>query len=245
MTAEIGALDRAAALRRRMPGRSPDWRGAMPALRRLLDEPDATENAFAVLRALDPDSGERNLRKMLSHAEGRRLFDERPSLLAALTDRAQLARLPDGSFGRGYLEHIERYGLDPDKLVCMQRDGDACYADRDPGLRWYLERAMLMHDLWHVLTGLGADGAGEGLLLNFSQAQEGGRGLLLLALGAGSRIVLEDRRWPLRMWRAWWAGRRAVCLAALPYEELLPQPLEDVRRAVGIRSLGPELAALG
>ena len=37
-----------------------------------------------------------------------------------------------------------------------------------------------------------------------------------------------------RMLRSWCRGRRAAWLLALPYEELLPQPLEDVRRSVGL-----------
>ncbi len=42
------------------------------------------------------------------------------------------------------------------------------------------------------------------------------------------------------MWRAWRRGRRAGELGALPWEELLAEPLAEVRRIAGIDA--PELA---
>ena len=41
--------------------------------------------------------------------------------LAALCDRAALERLPDGSFGRVVLDHYDRDGLEPAKLVARRR----------------------------------------------------------------------------------------------------------------------------
>jgi ubiquinone biosynthesis protein COQ4 len=221
----------------------PQWRRAFRALRALLREPERTEQAFEVMAALDPDLMERALARALSHPEGRRLFMERPCLLAHLRDRDALARLPDGSFGRAYLAHIERQGLDPGKLVAL---GRGCLEIRtdDEGARWYADRSELSHDLHHVLTGYGADGLGETALLWFSHGLNGGRGTAFLMLGAAARSWREGGRgFALYLLRAWRRGRRAGCLAAMPWEELLALPLDDVRALAGIEP--PERAHSG
>jgi ubiquinone biosynthesis protein COQ4 len=214
----------------------PQWRRALRALRTLLREPDRTEHAFEVMAALDPDLMERGLARMLSHPEGRRLFVERPLLLDRLSDRAALARLPEGSFGRAYLAHIERHGLDPGKLAELGRSFPEIRAE-DEGTRWFADRSELSHDLHHVLTGYGADGVGETALLWFSYGLTGGRGTALLMVGAALRARHDTGRgWMLYLWRAWRRGRSAGCLAAMPWEALLALPLADVRRLAGIEA---------
>jgi ubiquinone biosynthesis protein COQ4 len=221
-----------------------DWRRAIRAMRELVDHQDRTYLAFDINRALDPEMAERSLLRMLAQPEGRRVYCERPSLRERLSDLDALAAMPDGSFGRAYLAHIERHGLAPGKLVELGDESDLRAAPTDPDVRWMRERSGMTHDLWHVLTGYGADGLGEGTLLLFSLAQAGGRGNLLLAFGANLRILQErGLEWIPYAWKAWRRGRRATCLAALPYEELLPMPLADVRAAAGIEA--PERAHPG
>ena len=213
----------------------PDWRAGWRALQRLLDEPDETENAFHVFRALDPNADERRLCRMLREPEGRQLFLERPRLMERLSDRAYLQGLPERSLGRAYLAHIERHRLDPGKLVQLRRELGERDPMQDAGLEWYAERQLLMHDLWHVLAGYGADDLGEAALLPFSWAQQGGLANGFLTLGAAFRVWnFPDTSWPRYVWRAWRRGRRALPLDTLAYEELLAEPLEEVRRAVGI-----------
>jgi ubiquinone biosynthesis protein COQ4 len=218
----------------------PQWLRALRALRRLLRDPDRTENAFEVIAALDPDLMERGLAVMLSHSQGRRLFLERPCLLDRLRDREALAGFPEGSLGRAYLAHIDRYGLDPGKLVALGRSYQGEIRAADEGVRWFADRSELFHDLSHVLTGYGADRLGETALLCFSYGAFGGRGNLLLMIGAALRTWREaGLAWPVRLARAWRRGRRAGCLAALPYERLLSAPLDEVRRLAGIADDDP------
>lgn len=220
-----------------------EWRRALRALRGLLDHPDETHLAFEIQDALDSQIHERALLRMLSHPEGRRVYAERPSLREALTDREALERMPEGSFGRAYLDHIDRHGLDPGKLVELG-GGPQRLRSADPDVRWMGERSQMTHDLWHVLTGYGADPIGEATLLIFSLAQVGGRGNWVLTLGANLRVARErGLSWLPYAWKAWRRGRRATCLNALPYESLLPLPLDEVRRAAGIEA--PERAHPG
>ena len=212
----------------------PQWRRALRALRALLREPDRTENAFEVIAALEPDLMERGLARTLSHPEGRRLFMDRPCLLDRLCDREALARLPQGSFGRAYLAHIERHGLDPGKLAALGRSTPEIRAE-DEGTRWYADRSELSHDLHHVLTGYGADGLGETALLWFTHGLAGGRGTAFLMIGAALKSRSgAGRGWARYLWRAWRRGRRAGCLGALAWEELLARPLAEVRALAGI-----------
>lgn len=135
-------------------------------MRELVRHPDRTYLAFDISRFLDPEMAERTLRRMLAHPEGRRVFTARPSLFARLSDRDALAAMPEDSFGRAYLAHIDRHRLDPTKLVELGREHLANTSD--PDIRWMRERSQLTHDLWHVLTGYGADHVGEATLLMFS-----------------------------------------------------------------------------
>jgi ubiquinone biosynthesis protein COQ4 len=219
------------------PPRPVQWRRALLALRALLANPDQTEKAFEVFVALDGDQEERTFQRLLAHPRGRRLVAERPCLLARLTDRAALAALPDGSFGRAYLAYLDRTGLDPSGLVTLKEQMEE-YAKSigenlpvlDPVREWFRVRGILMHDLWHVLTDYGTDGFGEAALLAFSYAQLPGRANGLLVLGAAARSVAETNLGFTRyLYQAWRRGRRAVWLPALAYEELLQQPLDALR----------------
>ena len=98
-------------------------------------------------------------------------------------------------------------------------------------MRWYADRSELSHDLAHVLTGYGADGLGETALLWFSYGAFGGRANALLMTGAALRTWREaGLDWPVRLLHAFRRGRSAGNLSALPYERLLREPLDDVRR---------------
>ena len=228
----------------RPAGRRRDWRGAWDALQQLLRRPDSTGYALRVIYALDGDMSSTRLDRLLLHPEGRRLYFERPSLLEVLADRERLAAMPEGSFGRAYLAHLERHGFDPAAISQLRKDSDPV-RERGEGDAWFAERADLMHDLWHVLTGYGADRAGESAALIFSHGPTRGVSYLLLGLGTGFQMMRKLRRldWPGYLLRAWWRGWRTVPLDLLPYEALLPLPLDAVREAVGLGA--PERAHRG
>ncbi len=116
----------------------------------------------------------------------------------------------------------------------MQRGADAAAAD-DPVRQWFYDRTNVMHDLWHVLTGYGTDPAGEAALLAFSCGQIPNRGLQLLVVSAAVLGLREGRLgWPSYLLRAFQRGRRSALLTAVPYEELLSRPLEEVRLRLSI-----------
>jgi ubiquinone biosynthesis protein COQ4 len=217
------------------------WRRALRELRALLDDSDATEHAISFMLALGSGDYERNFQRVAASAQGRALLAERPSLLAALSDRLALAQLPEASLGRAYLAYLERNRFAPSGLLELQHRVQARWEREegtprlDPLREWFRDRSILVHDLFHLLTDYGTDDLGEATLLAFSLAQFGGAAQALLTAGAalecaralGWRFLAYD-------FRAWRRGRRAAPLVALPWEELLPLRLESVRRLAGV-----------
>jgi ubiquinone biosynthesis protein COQ4 len=233
------------------PPRPVDWRRAVRALRELLDHPDQTEKAFEIFLAVDGNQEEKTFKRFCVHPTGRRLLTERPQLIACLGDRQALAAMPAGSLGRAYLDYLDRTGLDPSGLLQLKSALQARALSEgetvvllDPVREWFRDRGILTHDLWHVLTEYGTDELGESALLPFSYAQLGGRANGLLTFGVtvrgGIDVGLSFVRY---LYQAWQRGRRAAWLPALPYEELLPQPIDAVRAFAAIAP--PEVAHPG
>jgi ubiquinone biosynthesis protein COQ4 len=213
------------------------WRRALRALRELLADPDDTAKAIEVTLAIGARDFERGFQRFAASPEGRALLAERPSLAAALADRAALERMSPESFGRAYLDYLDRNGFRATGLLELQLEvqrrweREEGYPVIDPVRAWYRDRAILAHDLFHVVTGYGTDDLGEATLLAFSQAQLGGRANGLLTAGAAFEVLrVLGLPWLLYQYRAWRRGRRAVQLVALPWEELLPLRLATVRR---------------
>jgi ubiquinone biosynthesis protein COQ4 len=212
------------------------WRRAWRAVRRLVADPEQTEQAFEVIAAFEGPSPDRLFARFARHPEGRRLLAERPSLLASLSDRDALAAMPEGSFGRAYLEFMRSAGLSADGLVAASEAPGQARERDNPDVRWLGDRMRDVHDLWHVLTGYGRDEAGEAANLAFSFAQTRNRGIGLLTLAAAFEGARTDGfAWPRYMYQAWRRGRAATWLPVARYEELLPRPLDLVRIALGIR----------
>lgn len=219
------------------PRRRVQWGKAWSALRRLIDDPERTEQVFCLIDALAGNSGERLFQRFVRDERGPSLLREKPSLLEALSDLDRLAALPEQSFGHAYARFMREGGIAAQGLVdaSEQAERDPHDAPPDPDREWFFERLRDMHDLWHVLTGYGRDLAGEAANLAFSYAQTRNRGIgaiVLAAMVVGPRSL--DLFWPRYLWRAWRRGARATLLAAAPYEELLALPLDEVRRRLAV-----------
>lgn len=223
-----------------LPARPIQWRRAWQLLRELIRDPSSTDKVFELFEAAGGIGDEPTVQEFSASPEGRRMFTEKPQLLPHLADRKGLAALPPRSFGRAYLAFAERNGFAADGLLEANQKGlGQLNAQLDPERRWFFERANLMHDLWHVLTGYDVDTAGEAALLGFSLSQGLASRTLKLLYGASlivgpKRERLAFQRFVLRARRR---GREAAPLFLQPYEELLPRPLEEVRRELRIRPI--------
>jgi len=226
------------------------WRRAGRALRRLVADSSRTEEVFDLIEALSGPGRDRALQRFAADPHGRRLLEERPSLLEALQDRERLAALPEESLGRAYLGFMDEAGLDAGGLVeasrrpgdrpTAPRTGDAGAESGDPGVSgldaWLGDRLRDMHDLWHVVTGYGRDEAGEVALLAFTYARLRNRAIGAIA-GVGAVIGAVQGgglAWPRYLWRAYRRGCTAEGLEVAPWEAWLGRPLADVRRDLAI-----------
>lgn len=210
---------------------------ALKALRKLLADPNDTAQVFTIIESLAGRSQLRLYERFLTEPEGQRLLAERPQILDRLADRAYLESLPEGSLGRAYLAFLDRENITAEGLVQASLEGQSLEFERESDAEYIRNRLRDTHDLWHAVTGYEGDVLGELALLAFSTAQTRNRGIDLIvisgALRSGKAEVAK------RTLAAYRDGRRAAWLPTVYWEELLPDPLEEVRRRLRIRPAAP------
>jgi ubiquinone biosynthesis protein COQ4 len=208
---------------------------ALAALRRLLKDREDTSQVFVITSSLRGKSALRGARRLGSTQAGRAVLAEKRSLLPALCDRAALAALPAGSFGRAYHDFVVREHISAEGLVeasLVQKKYPAPTAEE----QLFRERVRDMHDLWHVLTGYGRDPLGETCVVAFTYAQTRSLGLAVISLLGTVKITQALRGAPVRsaVLEAYRHGRAAAWLPGEDLEQLMREPLEAVRARLGI-----------
>jgi hypothetical protein len=116
----------------------------------------------------------------------------------------------------------------------------------DEELRWAFERRMQTYDLMHVVSGYGADLAGEGLNIYFTGGYSLGfswRATFWSPFGLAPRLMrpsIGRAPWHTYLREAWERGnaaRRHLPFESVPWEELLPEPIAEARRTLGVPPL--------
>ncbi len=187
-----------------------------------------------------------DIERMRTHRTGKRILDERPDLGAALSDSAALKAMPAGSLGRTFFEAMETPGGVPGFLLAalIYKDGFFDSFEMSEEAQYYIARSRWLHDLFHLVTGYGTDLPGEGLLIYFALGYEHRMpywAASLAPLGIGPKFFIRPSGGQ-RHWRALLRDAHARGLAAnrvcppecVPWEELLPRPLDEVREELGI-----------
>jgi ubiquinone biosynthesis protein COQ4 len=216
--------------------RKRDWRRAWKAIGVLLKDSERTDQVFEILDALEGPTDELSFRVFATQPEGQRLLEEKPDLLAVLSDHDGLRALPEGSFGRTYLAFMEEANLNARDLVEAELAQSGGARPLDADRRWRADRGRDSHDLWHVLSGYGRDEAGEAALLAFTYANYRNHGIALILLMAalvGPKTLRFE--WERYLWQAYRRGVKAD-LDFARYEDWLPLPLEEVRQRAHIVS---------
>jgi ubiquinone biosynthesis protein COQ4 len=144
-------------------------------------------------------------------------------------DLGELRKLPEGSLGRVFAEHMIENKLDPGALPSLGASDDLEY------LRAHLYET---HDIWHVVTGFGTDVPGELGLQAFYLAQfPGGLPVALLAAGFVNTVMYEFDQRDARMRaivRGWLLGKRAKPFFGVRWAEWWSLPLSEVRAKLGV-----------
>ena len=185
---------------------------------------------------------------MREHPVGQRLLEERPDLCAALNDMGALAAMPEGSLGRAFHAFMDHPETIPGYMLSglIYRDDWIDSVPMDEELRWAFERWIQTHDLMHVVSGYGADLAGEGLNIYFTGGYNLGiswRATFWSPFGLAPRLMRPNigrRRWLGYLQEAWQRGNAArhhLPFESVPWEDLLPQPLDTARATLGLPPL--------
>jgi ubiquinone biosynthesis protein COQ4 len=212
---------------------------ALRAARVVFADPDDLPQVFVIVEALSCDTLERVARRLDRSESGRRLRAARPDIAAVLSDRRALARMPEGSLGRAYLAFVEREMISADGI----RDAGARGANVEfpipQPLDWVHARLRDTHDLWHAVTGYSGDVLGETALLAFTFAQTWNPAIaLIIGLGWVKSAALPNGGANARrtIVGGFLRGRKAAWLPEQEWEGMLPLPLHEVRRRLGLES---------
>jgi ubiquinone biosynthesis protein COQ4 len=160
--------------------------------------------------------------------EGARALRERPRI--GRVDMKALRALPEGTLGRAFAAHLDRNGLDPNALPMLEHTpDDGMYAHA---------HLYETHDVWHAVTGFGADVAGELGLQAFYLAQMPAKlGTVLLSLGLLNTFLyaFDERDARMReITRGWLLGRRAKTFLGMDWKALWTTPLSEVRARLNV-----------
>lgn len=139
-----------------------------------------------------------------------------------------LATYAPNTLGAAFYHQLADNGLDLE--IIKDRRGDV-YADARAnyiGLRIYQT-----HDIWHVLLGYSVSGFDELALQAFQLAQTGSAGSAILLCLQIMRTAFRNIN-PLPpllnlIFRGWQHGRQTTPLIAVEWEDLLSEPLTDLR----------------
>lgn len=209
---------------------------ALRSVRALIANPDNTGEVFKVIEALKGGSIARAVARLEATPEGRELLRSKPDILPVLSDRAALRAMPEGSVGRAYLKFVESQSLSADGLVAASEEAPRREGN-SPDERWLGCRLRDIHDLQHVVCGYGRDTLGELCLLSFMVTQTPNRGIAFIIFMARRKArrattlfsvddcIDEGRR----------IGEAADWFAAVNWETRLAEPLEQLRRELGVR----------
>ena len=88
-------------------------------MRRLIKDPNATDEVFTIIEALSGDSLQKGFRRFVSTELGRKVLADRRSLLETLLDRDALACLPQHSLAAHYLNFVTQENISAEAISSM------------------------------------------------------------------------------------------------------------------------------
>lgn len=210
---------------------------ALHHFRELLKDKERTEEVFCIFEALPWRDLRKAGERFLTSELGLDLRVREPHLPTILDDHAALRRMPEGSLAHAYCDFMEREGLTAGGLV---EEFERFAKDKpkyNDQFQWYMNRMRDVHDMLHVLTGYGRDALGEACVLAFTYSQQPALAHLFIGYMAGLNIgkQVKSSAPVLRAIReAQGLGKACPRIAEQAITELLPLPLQEVRRRLNI-----------
>ena len=225
-----------------LPGRPAmryNLRRAWTHFRELVKNKEETSHVTAIFESLPWRGVYAAAQAFLATERGQEIRRKEPSLMAILDDRATLRQMPEGSLAQVYCDFMDREGLSARGLVDeldKNRPADFYFDDQ---ITWYFNRMRDTHDLMHILSGFGRDALGEQCVLAFTYSQQPSPAHLFLGY-AGALEIARRAKVKVPVLRAVREGQRMgqACprLVEMAITELLPLPIEEVRRRLRIKA---------
>jgi ubiquinone biosynthesis protein COQ4 len=217
-----------------------EWLHGLRSLWRFITTPSDLANSFEAMFALAGPTMEREFRRFAESETGAAMLLERPrrDLNALLSDHASLAAMPTGSFAGAYLEYLggEDMGAADYFLEAAGLDDKARRFGWSDDQLWFVRRMANSHDLFHIVAGYDRDVTGEIGLVAYTAGQIPLLPLKLLLPYLAILKPSEPLRWLRFVRESFRHGRETPNLACVDYEALLPLPLEEARRRIGVSS---------
>ena len=196
----------------------------LASLATFLKNPGSLDSVLAVGASVkDSPMADQMTRHLLDNHDFAKLVSEgwRPQPI----DLSTLKTLPDGTLGRCYADQLISQGITPDTLI----DPSPISDESD----YIVHRLKETHDITHVLTGFGIDGASELGLQGFNLAQN--RSPLAVMLIFGGMLTALQNDEPLApmlraLARGFQMGLDADLVIAHKLEEGWDRPLKEWRR---------------
>jgi ubiquinone biosynthesis protein COQ4 len=205
------------------------WKRALAALRKILVDPDQTDQVLVFLSLINSGSSlSARLDRFFADPAGRALYDQHRAIDSRTIDIDALAALPEGTLGHAYATFLRSHGLTPEIF-----DG-APEGISDPRRSYVVQRMRQTHDLWHVVTGCETDPAGEVALQAFTYAQLRSPGSAILALTGALKGVREKPGIVRDVIALYRIGARAGRLPSFAWEDHWATPLIEVRAMLGL-----------
>ncbi|MGB0189328.1 MAG: Coq4 family protein [Aequoribacter sp.] len=200
---------------------------ALQALRRLLRDPEATDEVFTVIRGFSGNSFEKEFQRFVRSESGQQILANKQELLDVL--KSDFSQYPTNSLGGTYSRFLRLEGLSADGLVDASDPTQEVFDE--PMRAKFGRRQRDQHDLWHTVTQYGRDELGELCLLAFTYAQTGNRGIgLIVFFGALKYRKLIGNKVFQAIREGYRNGKRCAWLPGAVWEELLALPVEEVRQ---------------
>ena len=200
----------------------------LAGLTSFLKNPGSLESVFAVANSVkDGPLGDQMMSHLLKDSQFKSLVKERwrPQPI----DLSALQTLPEGSLGRCYADQLIRQDITPETLI----DPSPVDSEKD----FIVHRLKETHDITHVLTGFGIDGASELGLQGFNLAQNRSPLAVMLIFG-GMLSALQNDEALSPMLRAlaqgFQMGLDAELVIARKLEDGWDRPLADWQRELNL-----------
>lgn len=203
---------------------------ALYAYAKLVQNPNDLDRVFDIADTEgNEEVYEHNLRKLLVNEQASSAVDDRYRI--GHVDLQLLSKLPEHTLGYAYAAFMNENGLTPEAIP----------AEQAPPTRGRYQVAHLResHDIWHVLTGFGADLPGEIGVQAFTAAQTGSP----LSDALVSAILLNsamnhDTAAAAALYDAlsagWQIGRASKPLFGARWGQMWERSLDDIRAEFAI-----------